>query len=118
MRITRSSMLEVLSSDYVRTARAKGLKGSTVLWVHSFRNALIPIVTSVALLAAGMLTGITLVEVIFAWPGVGEYAVSAALGQDVFAIQAVVLFTAALFVTANFLADVAYAVADPRIRLY
>ena len=118
LRITRSSMLEVLSSDYVRTARAKGLKGSTVLWVHSFRNALIPIVTSVALLAAGMLTGITLVEVIFAWPGVGEYAVSAALGQDVFAIQAVVLFTAALFVTANFLADVAYAVVDPRIRLY
>ncbi len=116
LRITRSSVLEVLGSDYIRTARAKGLMERSVLWRHTLKNALIPPITSVALLGVGMLNGIVLVEIVFGWPGLGIMAVSSVLARDLFLIQGITLLFGALYLFANFLADVAYSVVDPRVR--
>jgi len=116
LRITRSSVLEVLGSDYIRTARAKGLMERSVLWRHTLKNALIPVITNVALLAVGLLNGIVLVEVVFGWPGLGRMAVSAVLSRDLFLIQGITLLFGAMFLVANFLADVAYSIVDPRVR--
>ena len=116
LRITRSSMLEVIGSDYVRTANAKGLYPRTVIWTHAFRNALIPVITFVALLMGGMLNGLVLVEVIFAWPGLGQATVEAVSRRDFALLQGLVILIMVMYLMINFLVDVLYAVVDPRIR--
>jgi ABC-type dipeptide/oligopeptide/nickel transport system permease component len=115
-RVTRSSMLEVLGGDFVRTARAKGLAERTVVVRHGLRNALIPVVTVLGLDFGYYLTGSILTETIFSWPGIGRYVVNAISRRDLPAIQGSVLFLSAVFVFVNLLTDVAYAKADPRVR--
>jgi ABC-type dipeptide/oligopeptide/nickel transport system permease component len=117
LRLTRSSMLEVLHSDYVRTARAKGLSETVVVWLHTFRNALIPIVTYAALLLAGMLNGFLLVEVIFGIPGLGSATVDAAISRDNPTLFGLVMYITVLFMFVNFLVDMLYGFVDPRIRV-
>jgi len=115
-RYTRASMLEVIRQDYIRTARAKGLAESVVITKHALRNALIPIVTVFALLIPGLFAGAPLTETVFSWPGVGRLLVEAVLGGDYAVAQAALLFLSILVLLANLLADVAYALLDPRIR--
>jgi peptide/nickel transport system permease protein len=117
LRITRSSVLEVLGSDYIRTARAKGLHERIVLWRHTVRNALITIITALALLMVGMLNGIVLVETVFGWPGLGRLAVSAVTARDLFLVQGIVLLIGVMYLCANLIADIMYALVDPRIKL-
>ncbi len=114
-RVTRSSMLEVLGSDFVRTARAKGLVERTVIVRHALRNALIPVITVLGLDFGYYLTGSILTETIFSWPGLGRYVVNAISRRDLPAIQGSVLFLSVVFVAVNLLTDLAYAKADPRI---
>ena len=114
-RVTRSSMLEVLGSDFVRTARAKGLVERTVVVRHALRNALIPVITVLGLDFGYYLTGSILTETIFSWPGLGRYVVNAISRRDLPAIQGSVLFLSVVFVAVNLLTDLAYAKADPRI---
>lgn len=115
-RMTRSSLVDVLSSDYVRTGRAKGCDDHAVVWRHALRNALVPVVTLVGLDFGSYLSGSVLTESIFAWPGVGQYAMQAILRRDFPAIQGTVLFLSAIFVLVNLAVDLAYAALDPRIR--
>ncbi len=115
-KITRSGMLEVLRSDYVRTARAKGLSGRAVVLDHALRNALIPILTVVGLQTGLLLGGAVLTEHIFAWPGVGRLAFDAISARDLPVINGCILLFAATFVGVNALVDVLYAAANPRIR--
>lgn len=115
-RMTRSSLAEVLSADYVRTGRAKGCPEGAVVWRHGLRNALVPVVTLVGLDFGSYLSGSVLTESIFAWPGVGQYAMQAILRRDFPAIQGTVLFLSALFVLVNLCVDLAYGALDPRIR--
>jgi ABC-type dipeptide/oligopeptide/nickel transport system permease component len=115
-RMTRSSLVEVLTSDYVRTGRAKGLREGTVVVRHGLRNALVPVVTLIGLDFGSYLSGSVLTESIFAWPGVGQYAMQAILRRDFPAIQGTVLFLSAIFVFVNLVVDLAYAALDPRIR--
>ncbi|CAN5485451.1 ABC transporter permease [soil metagenome] len=116
-RVTRSSMLDVLGQDYVRTARAKGLSNTTVFIRHALRNALNPVVTTVSAWFAGLLAGTYFIEFIFNWPGVGLAAFSAIEKLDYPMIQGVVLFSAVIFVVVNTLADIVYAFIDPKVRL-
>jgi peptide/nickel transport system permease protein/oligopeptide transport system permease protein len=116
-RVTRSSMLETLGSEYVRTARAKGGGERLVVGRHALRNALIPIVTVLGLDFGNYLTGSILTETIFSWPGIGRYVVNAISRRDLPAIQGAVLFLSVVFVTVNLLTDIAYAKVDPRVRL-
>jgi len=116
MRQTRSSVIEVLSQDFIRTAHAKGLSERIVLLRHVLKNALIPVVTVMALLLSGLVGGSVFIETVFAIPGVGRLAVDATQTRDFPVLQAIVLLSASTIVVANFLADVAYAVLDPRIR--
>jgi ABC-type dipeptide/oligopeptide/nickel transport system permease component len=118
VRFTRSGMLDVLDQDYIRTARAKGLSEFTVIWRHGLRNALIPLVTYLGLEVGGLLGGTVVVEVIFAWPGVGRLAVESIFNRDYPLVQAVVFLVALSFVLVNLLVDLLYPVLDPRIRLY
>lgn len=115
-RMTRASLLEVLSADYVRTGRAKGCTELAVLLRHGLRNALVPVVTLIGLDFGSYLSGSVLTESIFAWPGVGQYAMQAILRRDFPAIQGTVLFLSALFVTVNLAVDLVYGVLDPRVR--
>ncbi len=115
-RMTRSSVLEVLSQDFVRTARAKGLSERRVMTRHVLRNAMLPVVTVVAIQMAALIAWQFLVETIFSWPGVGSWAVTSITKLDFNAIMAVALFGSVLYVMLNFLADVSYLVFDPRIR--
>jgi ABC-type dipeptide/oligopeptide/nickel transport system permease component len=115
-RMTRSSMLEVLRQDYVRTARAKGLAEPSVVRRHALRNALIPVVTVVGLQLGTLLSGAVLTESVFAWPGVGRLLVDAVLARDYPVIQGAVLLISTTFVALNVLVDMVYAVLDPRIR--
>jgi peptide/nickel transport system permease protein/oligopeptide transport system permease protein len=115
-RITRSSMLEVLRSDYVRTARAKGLSEGLVINRHALRNALIPVVTVIGLQMGTLLSGAVLTESVFAWPGVGRLIVEGILARDYPLVQGAVLVVALSFVLVNLLVDVLYAAVDPRIR--
>ncbi|MGH7763817.1 MAG: ABC transporter permease [Candidatus Dormibacteraceae bacterium] len=115
-RFTRSSMLEVLSQDYVRTARAKGMSERRVVYLHGLRNALIPLVTLVGLELPGLVSGGLIVEVVFSWPGLGRLAFERALQYDYTTVMGVVFFTTLLVVAGNLLADIFYAVLDPRIR--
>lgn len=116
MRMTRSSMLEQMGLDYVRTARAKGLTELVTLYRHVLRNALLPIVTIVALQFGAMFAGSVLVESIFNWPGVNTYLLTAIGVRDYPAVQGVVAVVAAIFVLINFLTDISFAFFDPRIR--
>ena len=116
MRLTRSSMLEVISQDYIRTARAKGLSEKLVVLRHALRNALIPIVTIVGIQAGNLLGGAIVVERIFSWPGLGGYLLVAIEQRDYPVIQAIVLMLTVLFVLVNLVVDLLYAVLDPRIR--
>jgi ABC-type dipeptide/oligopeptide/nickel transport system permease component len=115
-RMTRASLVDVLSADYVRTGRAKGCAEARVLVRHALRNALVPVVTLVGLDFGSYLSGSVLTESIFAWPGVGQYAMQAILRRDFPAIQGTVLFLSAIFVAVNLAVDLAYGVLDPRIR--
>ncbi len=116
MRMTRSSVLEQLSLDYVRTARSKGLGEPLVLGHHVLRNAFLPVLTVLGLQVGAMFAGSVLVETIFNWPGMNLFLLQALGQRDYPVIQAVVLVAAAIFIGVNFLIDVAYAVIDPRIR--
>ena len=116
-RQSRSAMLEVLGQDYVRTARAKGAAPRTVLLKHALRNALLPALTIVGFSVAFLITGAVLVEQIFSWPGIGSYAVTAAESLDFPAIMGVTIVGGAAFLIASLVTDLAYAVADPQIRL-
>jgi ABC-type dipeptide/oligopeptide/nickel transport system permease component len=114
-RVTRSAMLDALSADYVRTARAKGLGDRAVTLRHALRNAMIPIITVLGLDFGAYLTGSILTETVFSWPGLGRYVVNAIARRDLPAIQGAVLFLSAVFVLVNLLADIAYAKTDPRV---
>ena len=114
-RMTRGAMQDVLSSDFIRTARAKGLPELAVVGKHAFRNALIPVITVLGLDVGNYLTGSLLTETIFAWPGVGRYVLSAIAKRDLPAIQGSILFLSVVFVVVNLLTDLVYAKADPRI---
>jgi peptide/nickel transport system permease protein len=116
MRQTRASFVEVMTQDYIRTARAKGVAQRNVVVRHALRNALVPVVTIAAFQVAGLVSGSVLVERVFAIPGIGRLAVDATQNRDFPVIQAIVLLSATSIVVANFLADVAYSIVDPRIR--
>ena len=115
-RIIRSAMLDVLDSDYIRTGRAVGAPDRALVWRYAFRNAVIPLVTMLGVYFAAMLGGSFVVEVIFAWPGVGRTVVEAVFARDFPVVQAGVLLTSILFVISNILVDLSYGLIDPRIR--
>lgn len=117
MRYTRTSMLEVIRQDYVRTARAKGLKESIVIYKHALRNALIPIVTIIGLSIPALFTGAMITENIFAWPGIGKIAFDCLNARDFPFLMAFNMLIALITLIGNLIADISYAVADPRIRL-
>ncbi len=116
LRLTRSSMLEVLDQEYIKLARSKGVNPRAVIWKHAFRNALIQPITVSALVLASFIHGAVFVETIFAWPGLGRLAVTATLDNDFPVLTAVVLLFGVMYVFINFLADIAYSYIDPRIR--
>jgi ABC-type dipeptide/oligopeptide/nickel transport system permease component len=116
-RLTRSSMLEVLGQDYIRTARAKGLSGLPVVVRHGLKNALIPVVTIFGLQFGNLLAGAVVVETVFSRPGLGRLIVGGILNKDFPLVQGTILFVAVAYVLVNLLVDLAYAVLDPRIRL-
>jgi peptide/nickel transport system permease protein len=115
-RVTRSSMLEVLRQDFIRTERAKGLPERSVIYKHAARNALLPVVTVIGLEFGLLLAGAILTETIFAWPGIGRYVVNAVRMRDYPAVQGCVLFFAFTFVVVNLLTDLLYVLIDPRIK--
>ncbi len=117
MRMTRSSMLEVMNEDYVRTARAKGVVPWRVIFKHALRNAMLPTVTVIGLQVGLLMGGAIITETIFSWPGIGLYAYQSVSGRDYASIQGVVLYGALLFVLVNLIVDILYAVLDPRVRL-
>ncbi len=118
VRITRSSMLETLRTDYVRTARAKGLPQKAVVDKHARRNALIPVITLASLLFVGLLSGVVITETVFNYPGIGRWGVGASQQLDIPAVTGFALIFAGILVVGNLCADVLYAVVDPRIRLH
>jgi peptide/nickel transport system permease protein len=117
MRMTRASMLGVLSSDYVRTARAFGLSRPKVLIVYAFRNALLPIVTTLGMVFSFLLGSNVLVEKVFAWPGIGSYVIEALVASDYAPVQGFVLTMALLYVALNLAIDIVYGVIDPRVAI-
>ena len=116
VRLTRSSMLEVLNETYIQTAKAKGLSPRRVITVHALRNALIPVVTIVGLQIAGIISGSAIVETVFSWPGIGWLAVQSIGSRDYPIIQAIVLLSALSFSTVNLAVDTLYVLLDPRVR--
>ncbi len=116
MRMTRSSMLEVLSQDYIRTARSKGLSESTVVRRHALRNALIPVITVVGIQAGALLGGTVVVEQVFSWPGLGTLVVQSIGNRDYAMVQGSVLFLAGFYVLVSLIVDIAYLFLDPRLR--
>jgi peptide/nickel transport system permease protein len=117
MRLLRSSMLDVLDSEFVKLARIKGVSGRSVVWKHALKNAIMPVLTFAAIYLAILITGAILVETVFAWPGIGQLIYQGIVYRDFPVIQAVVLLTALIVVSVNFVVDIAYAYLDPRIRL-
>jgi peptide/nickel transport system permease protein len=115
-RFSRSSMLEVLSQDYVRTARAKGMTERRVVYIHALRNAVVPLVTLIGLELPGLVAGGLVVEVVFGWPGLGLLAYEHARAYDFTVVMGTTTFVALLVIAGNLLADILYAVLDPRIR--
>jgi ABC-type dipeptide/oligopeptide/nickel transport system permease component len=116
-RLLRASLLEALSSDYVRTARAKGLKEKQVVLIHAMKNSLIPVVTIIGTLFAGLVAGAVIIETIFALPGLGRLIIDAISFRDYPIIQGFVVFTGIVFVMVNLVVDLSYLVIDPRVRL-
>jgi dipeptide transport system permease protein len=116
-RMTRASMLAVLASDFVRTARASGLTPTTVIVTYAFRNAMIPVITTLGMVFSFLLGANVLVEKVFAWPGIGSYAVEALVASDFAPLQGFVLTMAIMYVLLNLLIDVLYGVIDPRVRI-
>lgn len=117
MRITRGAMLNILDSEYVKLARAKGVSRVRVIWVHAFRNAIIAPLTLAALILAAFLTGTVVVETVFAWPGVGRLAVQSIKNNDFPVLSAIVLLFAAFYIFINLIVDLLYSRLDPRIRV-
>ena len=117
MRMTRATMLEVLRADYVRTARAKGLRERDVVWRHGLWNARIPIVTLLGIQLGQLLGGVVITETVFSWPGIGKLTVDAIFARDYPVVQGAVLVTATLFVLINLATDLIYTALDPRVRL-
>jgi dipeptide transport system permease protein len=115
-RMTRSSLLEVLREDYMRSARARGLHPARVVIVHGLRNALIPVITVVGLSTGALLGGAVLTETIFSWPGIGKWLIDSIARRDYPVVQAGILISALTFIAANLIVDLLYGVADPRIR--
>ncbi len=116
MRQIRASMTEVLSQDYIRTARSKGLLERRVSYVHALRNAIIPVLTIVGLQVGAIIAGAFVVESIFLWPGIGQLAVQSILAKDYPVVEGIVLFSALSYMCTNLLVDICYAILDPRIR--
>ena len=116
MRLTRSSMLEILDSEFIKFSRVKGLRENMVLWKHALRNAVIPLLTFSGISLAGLLNGSVVVEVVFAWPGVGRLLLDSVVNRDFPVIQATVLASALFYLLTALLVDIFYAYADPRIR--
>lgn len=116
-RLIRSSLLEVISQDYIKTARAKGLKESTVIFKHAMRNAILPVVTYLGPLMAGVLTGSFVIEKIFTIPGLGKYFVDSITGRDYPLILGTTIFYAAFLIGMNFIVDILYTIIDPRIKM-
>jgi len=116
-RMVRSSMLEVLGEDYIRTARAKGLPGHRVVLRHALRNALLPVITLLGLQLGALLAGAVITETVFSWPGIGLLTIEAIQSRDYPLVQACVLLISLIYVVVNLLTDLAYAQVDPRIRL-
>jgi len=117
MRLTRSSLLDVLGQDYIRTARAMGLPERQIIFRLALPNALIPVVTVAGLILAGFVTGVVIIEIVFAWPGVGRYIVGAVFDRDYPVITGFVVFTGTVFVLVNLTVDLLYKRLDPRVRL-
>src|SRR5690606_18205456 len=115
-RITRSAMLEVLNQDFIRTARAKGLREVTVIRLHALRNALLPVVTIIGLQLGTLLSGAVLTETIFSWPGIGKWLFDSIIARDYAIVQSVTLVIALIFLAVNLVVDMLYALIDPRIR--
>jgi peptide/nickel transport system permease protein len=116
-RITRASMLAVLSSEFIRTARASGLKSRTVIMTYAFRNAMLPVLTTLGMVFSFLLGANVLVEKVFAWPGIGSYAVEALIASDYAPVQGFVLSMAILYIILNLLIDLTYGLVDPRVRM-
>lgn len=116
VQVVRSSMMTALSSAYVKTARAKGMKGRTIIFVHALRNALLPVITVASDQAAGIFNGAVIVETVFGFPGIGKLMIDSVLLRDYAVIQAAVLVTALAVFLLNIIVDIAYALVDPRIR--
>ncbi|MCK5766926.1 MAG: ABC transporter permease, partial [Candidatus Atribacteria bacterium] len=116
-RITRSSMLEILRQDFIRTERAKGLSERVVIYKHAVRNALIPVVTVIGLNFGLLLAGAILTETVFSWPGIGRYVVKAVGMRDYPAVQGCIMFFAFMFVIVNLITDLLYVYIDPRIKI-
>lgn len=116
VRLTRSSMVEVLASDYVRFARLKGLSDARVIWVHALKNALIPVITFAGIMLGSLLNGSIVVEQVFGWPGVGRLTLEAMTHQDFPLLQGAVLFAGSFYIISSFGVDLAYAMVDPRLR--
>jgi peptide/nickel transport system permease protein len=115
-RMTRSSMLDVLQEDYIRTANAKGLAERVVLFRHALKNAFLPVITIIGIQAGTLLAGAVLTETIFSWPGIGKWVYDAILARDYPIVQGGTLLIAIIFVFANLLVDISYAMLDPRIH--
>ena len=116
-RLARASMLEVLESDYIRTARAKGAQERVVVYKHALRNAVIPVITAAGLQVGNLLSGALLVEVVFAWPGIGRLAVDSIFRRDSPMLLGIMIFSSAMVIVANLLTDLVYRLIDPRIRV-
>jgi peptide/nickel transport system permease protein len=116
-RLARASMLEVLESDYIRTARAKGARERVVVYKHALRNAIIPVITAAGLQVGNLLSGALLVEVVFGWPGIGRLAVDSIFRRDTPTLLGIMIFSSAMVIIANLLTDLVYRLIDPRIRV-
>lgn len=117
LRITRGAMLNILDSEYIKLARAKGVANNRIIWTHAFRNAIIPPLTVAALILAAFLTGTVVVETVFGWPGVGRLAVQSIKNNDFPVLSSIVLMFALFYVFINLIVDILYAQLDPRIRI-
>jgi ABC-type dipeptide/oligopeptide/nickel transport system permease component len=116
-RITRAAMLGALGSEFIRTARASGLARRRIVFVYAFRNAVLPVITTLGMVFSFMLGANVLVEKVFAWPGLGSYAVEALIASDYAPVQGFVLMMALLYVLLNLVIDLVYGLVDPRVRL-
>jgi ABC-type dipeptide/oligopeptide/nickel transport system permease component len=116
-RVTRASMLAALGSDFVRTAKASGLSRRRIVYIYAFRNAVLPVITTMGMVFSFLLGANVLIENIFAWPGIGSYAIEALIASDYAPVQGFVLTMASLYVLLNLAIDVIYGIVDPRVRI-